>query len=175
MTGLEIGPIEPAHITEILEIEKTLFSTPWTRGMFEQEIAARPGPDGPGTYSVVATVDGRVAGYAVAWFIDEGVHLMNIAVRREFQRRGVGRQLLGDLIESASTGGKRFIVLEVRASNTAAQAFYRAFLFEDVGVRRRYYADNGEDAVLMARGLPPLVERETRGVKKRGQRKRTSG
>jgi ribosomal-protein-alanine N-acetyltransferase len=167
MTGLELAPIQSSHIPEILEIEKTLFATPWTRGMFEQEIAARPGPDGPGTYSVVATVGDRVAGYVVAWFIDEGVHLMNIAVRREFQRRGIGRRLLADLVKTASAAGKRFIVLEVRAGNAAAQALYRTFLFENIGIRRRYYADNGEDAVLMALRLSSRSPRRKREPKKR--------
>jgi ribosomal-protein-alanine N-acetyltransferase len=162
MTRCEIGPIDSIHVEEILEIEKTLFATPWTRGMFEQEIAARPGPEGPGTYSVVATADGRVAGYAVAWFIDDGVHLMNIAVRREFQRQGIGRRLMDDLVESASAAGKRFIVLEVRRSNAAAQAFYREFFFRKIGVRRHYYADNGEDAVLMALDLLDPARRRPR-------------
>lgn len=171
MTRFEIGPIESSHIAEILEIEKTLFSTPWTQGMFEQEIAARPGPDGPGTYSVAATVEGCVVGYAVAWFIDEGVHLMNIAVRKEFQRRGIGRRLLADLIDSAFAAGKCFIVLEVRASNVPAQSFYRKFLFEKIGIRRRYYADNGEDAILMALDLSRRRSRRERGTRERDKRK----
>lgn len=167
MTGLELGPMDFSHIAEILEIEKTLFATPWTRGMFEQEIGARPGSNGPGTYSVVARADGRVAGYAVAWFVDEGVHLMNIAVRKESQRRGIGRRLLSDLIETASAARKRFIVLEVRASNEAAQAFYREFSFTSIGVRPGYYMDNGEDAVLMGLSLERRAAQRKRETKKR--------
>ena len=167
MRGLELGPLETSHIPEILEIEKTLFPTPWTPGMFEQEVADRPSEEGPGSYAVVATKDGRVAGYAIAWFIESGVHLLNIAVRGELQRQGVGTVLLDDLIETASKAGKRILVLEVRASNVTAQAFYQRFRFESVGVRPGYYSDDCEDAILMAIDLAPFARRERRGTGKR--------
>jgi ribosomal-protein-alanine N-acetyltransferase len=159
MNEIKLLPLEQSHITEIVEIEKDHFATPWTRWMFEQEIVAQPGPEGPGTYAVVATADGRVAGYAIAWFIQDGIHLMNIAVHRDFQRRGIGGRLLNDLIARGAVARKHVIVLEVRASNKGAQAFYRRFGFEIVGVRRRYYVDNQEDAILMARHLVPHVRR----------------
>jgi ribosomal-protein-alanine N-acetyltransferase len=167
MTGLEVRVMKASHISEILEIEKTLFSTPWTRGMFEQEVAGTSVDDVPGSYAVVATLGGRVVGYAIAWFIELGVHLMNIAVRKEFQRQGIGKRLLNDLIETASAAGKRIIVLEVRTSNAAAQAFYRRFGFESVGVRPDYYADSGEDAILMAAHLLPRAVRRKRESRKR--------
>lgn len=155
MEEIKIQPLARSHVSEILEIEKDHFATPWTRWMFEQEIVENPGPEGPGTYAKVATVDGRVAGYAIAWFIQDGIHLMNIAVGRDFQRRGIGARLLHDLIGNGSAVHKHVIVLEVRASNAGAQAFYRRFGFDVVGVRRRYYVDNQEDAILMARHLFP--------------------
>jgi len=159
MNEIKLSPLATSHLAEILEIEKDHFTTPWTRWMFEQEIVSDPGPEGPGTYAMVATVGGRVAGYAIAWFIEDGIHLMNIAVHRDFQRRGVGRRLLGDLIAKGAAAKKHVIILEVRASNRGAQEFYRRFDFESVGVRRHYYIDNGEDAILMARHLVPRSRR----------------
>ncbi len=167
MTGLKLGPMRTTHIAQILEIEKVLFPTPWTRGMFEQEVAEGPSPEGPGSYAVVATIHDRVVGYAVAWFIERAAHLMNIAVRTELQREGIGKRLLDDLIETALAAGKRFIVLEVRASNAAAQAFYRHFGFESVGIRPGYYTDNREDAILMTGDLASYTVRRGSEPRKR--------
>jgi [ribosomal protein S18]-alanine N-acetyltransferase len=164
MTGPKLETMRPAHIPDILEIEKTLFPTPWTHGMFEQELIAGPSPEGPGSYAMVALEAGRVLGYTVAWFVDEGVHLMNIAVRKDCQRRGVGRKLLRHLVREARSAGKVVIILEVRMTNTGAQAFYESFGFAKFGVRRGYYADNREDAILMALDLSRASARRKSGT-----------
>jgi len=166
----KLEPMCPGHLPDILEIEKTLFPTPWTQGMFEQELIAGPSPEGPGSYAVVAAAAGRVLGYTVAWFVDEGVHLMNIAVRKDTQRRGVGRRLMRHLLREARSAGKAVIILEVRVSNSGAQAFYESFGFAKFGVRRGYYADNREDAILMALDLSKASVRRKSGTK-RGTRK----
>jgi len=182
MTGPKLEAIRPAHVPEILEIEQALFPTPWTHGMFEQELIAGPSAEGPGSYAVVAVEAGRVLGYTVAWFVDEGVHLMNIAVRKDCQRRGVGRKLVRHLIREARSAGKRVIILEVRVSNTGAQAFYENFGFVKFGVRRGYYADNREDAIMMALDLSKAPARRKSGTKskpengtKRGTREANRG
>jgi len=162
MIEIKIEPLNKSHIRQILEIEKMLFPTPWTRGMFEQELAPDPRGEGPGSHAFVALHGHRLAGYAIAWFVDDGVHLLNIAVRQEFQRKGVGRALLEDLIGRAVAARKRVIILEVRASNSAAHEFYSRFMFTDFGVRRGYYADTHEDAILMALDLSEIVERRQR-------------
>ena len=166
MTGLRLVSMGASHVPEILEIEKTLFPTPWTQGMFEQELLAGPTPEGPGSYAVVALGEGRVVGYTVAWFIEEGVHLMNIAVRKEYQRRGVGKRLMKHLIDAALASRRVIIILEVRLSNAGAQAFYEGFGFEKFGVRRGYYADNREDAILMGLDLASVAARRKRGTRK---------
>jgi ribosomal-protein-alanine N-acetyltransferase len=173
MTGPRLETMHPAHIPDILEIERTIFPTPWTHGMFEQELKAGPSPEGPGSYAMVAVEGGRVLGYTVAWFVDEGVHLMNIAVRKDVQRRGVGRRLLRHLIRAARAAGKIVIILEVRTSNTGAQAFYESFGFAKFGVRRGYYADNREDAILMALDVARTRARRKSG-KERGTREKSS-
>ena len=163
MIEVKIEPLKASHISQILEIEETLFPTPWTRGMFEQELAEDPGGDGPGSHAFVAMHRGRLVGYALAWFVEDGVHLMNIAVCKEFQRKGVGRILLEDLIERAVAAKKLVIILEVRAGNKAAHEFYTRFMFIRYGVRRGYYADTHEDAILMALDLTELTEGRRRG------------
>ena len=165
MTFLKLQTMSPVHIPDILEIERTLFHTPWTHGMFEQELLAGPNPEGPGSYAVVVEEAGRVLGYAVAWFVDEGVHLMNIAVRMDSQRRGIGRKIMRHLIREARSAGKVVIILEVRVSNTGAQAFYESFGFAKFGVRRGYYADNREDAIMMALNLSRAPARRKSGTK----------
>lgn len=159
MTDVDIQPMHISHLTEILEIEETVFTTPWTRRMFEHEIARGGGGEGPRSYAVVAVEGDRVVGYVIAWFLVDEVHLVNIAVRKAYQERGVGSFLLSHLIEKACVAGKIIITLEVRESNTSAQAFYRGFMFRKIGVRRGYYTDNREDAALMALDLSPIVER----------------
>ena len=166
MTGLRLVSMGASHVPEILEIEKTLFPTPWTQGMFEQELLAGPTPEGPGSYAVVALGEGRVVGYTVAWFIEEGVHLMNIAVRKEYQRRGVGKRLMKHLVDAALASRRVIIILEVRLSNAGAQAFYERFGFEKFGMRRGYYADNREDAILMGLDLASVAARRKRGKRK---------
>jgi ribosomal-protein-alanine N-acetyltransferase len=92
--------------------------------------------------------DGEVAGFVVAWRVLDELHVADLAVRPERRRRGVARALLEDL--KAAGPGVSWIGLEVRASNAAALALYRGLGFSESGVRKGYYADTGEDAVLMA-------------------------
>ncbi len=166
MTGIRLEQMDMSHVAEILEIERETFPTPWTPGMFEQELQAGPSPEGPGSYAKVALNGERVVGYAVGWFVEGGVHLMNIAVAREHRRRKVGTLLITDLIETSLAARKLIIILEVRVSNKAAQAFYEKFMFERFGVRRGYYADNREDAALMALDLTARAGRKKRETRK---------
>jgi ribosomal-protein-alanine N-acetyltransferase len=127
--------------------------------MFEQEIRRRDVSRGPGSYAVVAIHENDVIAYSIAWFLLDEVHLVNIAVRPDHQVRGIGSVLLHHLIDSARRTDKTIITLEVRESNTAAQAFYRGFMFREIGVRRSYYTDNHENAVLMALDLENFIKR----------------
>ncbi len=162
MIDVRIQPMTVSHLNEILEIEKTLFPTPWTRRMFEEEL----GRSSPVTYAVAGVWAGRVIGYTIAWFLLDEVHLVNIAVHEKWQRRGVGSFLLNHLIDGACTAGATVITLEVRRSNTVAQEFYGGYGFKKIAVRRGYYSDNREDAVLMAMDLVDLIERRKRGPRK---------
>jgi len=94
-----------------------------------------------------------MAGYLLAWRLEGEIHLGNLAVSKEYQRRGVGQALLSWLIDRTREDGPGRITLEVRASNFAAQELYRRFGFQAVALRRGYYQDSGEDALVMMREL----------------------
>jgi len=91
----------------------------------------------------------RILGFAGLWFMADEAHLANIAVREAYRQRGVGEQLLISIIKLAIDHDARFITLEVRSTNKVAQALYKKYGFSEVGIRRSYYTDNREDAVLM--------------------------
>lgn len=130
-------------LNQVAELELRCFSIPWTRGMLEEELANEHA-----LYLVAAAGD-RVVGYAGAWIVFEEGHITNIAVDPDARRRGVGRLLLAALIEGMQGGGVTAATLEVRRGNEPAIAMYRSFRFTTKGVRRGYYADNNEDALIM--------------------------
>lgn len=144
-----LQPMDEVHLDQIVTIERRLFTVPWTETMFRQEIRGVFG-----SRAVVAVHSVRVLGYRIAWFLESEVHLVNIAVDRPFQGLGIGTVLLTDLISEAIRERAELITLEVRAANARAQAFYGRHGFRQVGIRKGYYSDNREDAVLMTLDLP---------------------
>ena len=128
----------------VAQLEAAVFPRPWSRQDFENEltrnVAAR---------YLVAELDGQVIGYAGAWVILDESHITNIALQADFRGRGYGKQLTRALLQYISNLGAAYATLEVRRSNLVAQGMYRALGFEAVGVRKRYYEDNREDALLM--------------------------
>jgi ribosomal-protein-alanine N-acetyltransferase len=145
MDEIAVAPMTVEHLPEVLSIERDSFSTPWSNEVFLYEMQ---GIDV--SRSFVALSAGRVAGYMIAWFVDEEIHLINIAVAVSERQQGIGSLLLLHLIDSALEEGRKLITLEVRASNISAASLYRSFSFEYIGIRERYYSDNKEDAILMA-------------------------
>jgi len=131
----------------VLAIERQAFAEPWPRRFFEQELA-RPQP----AWAVVAEQAGRVAGYLVAWMVNDEVHLGNLAVATPYRRRGVGQALLDHLISGAARRGAGAIALEVRVGNRVAIALYARNRFRPAGLRRGYYHGR-EDALVMIREL----------------------
>ena len=139
---------ERADIDRIMEIEIASFAAPWPREAFAAEMSARAR-----SRVRVAVEGGEVLGFMVYWIVEDEVHLLNFAVEPSSRRRGVGRAMMEHLLEDASRRGTRCAYLEVRESNGAARRLYEAFGFELEGVRRGYYSDNGEDALVMAREI----------------------
>jgi ribosomal-protein-alanine N-acetyltransferase len=132
------------HIDDIMVVEKLSFSIPWSREAFFEEVTGNKF-----ALYLSAVLDGKVIGYAGMWgVLDEG-HITNIAVHPEFRGKGVGSLLLQGLIDTAGAKDILSMTLEVRSGNVAAQGLYTKFGFEVKGIRKGYYADNGEDALIM--------------------------
>ncbi len=144
---LAFGPLTEADLDEALVIENLLFTDPWPRQFFLEEIRV------PQSVACAARHRGKLAGYLLAWRLDAEMHLGNLAVAPEYQRRGAGQALLEWLLVRAQEAGAERITLEVRASNFAAQELYRRFGFDAVALRRGYYQDSGEDALVMLKDL----------------------
>jgi [ribosomal protein S18]-alanine N-acetyltransferase len=131
-------------IDDVLKIEHQSFATPWSREAFYNEIT-----NNQFAVYLVLEEDDQVIGYCGVWVvIDEG-HITNIAILPEYRGRKLGEALLTNLIEAAKKLGAIKLTLEVRVTNYVAQALYRKLGFEDGAIRKRYYTDNQEDALVM--------------------------
>lgn len=144
-----IRDLEPGDLDGVMAIEQVSFPSPWSRVLFEEEI----GRGFSDALVVVEEPGGDVAGYAICWTIGGESHLLNIAVRPEARNLGVGRSLLLECIRRSALAGGRRIHLEVRPSNDTAIRMYRREGFRFVGLRKGYYTDTGEDAIVLAREI----------------------
>jgi ribosomal-protein-alanine N-acetyltransferase len=144
MTDPTIRRLTYADLPEVVAIERRAFPAPWSLAMFVLELGR------PGGICLVATQGHRVAGYLVCSRHDTVWHLMDIAVDPDLRRGGVATALLRALLERLPAPDEP-VTLEVRRSNLGAIALYERFGFIAAGVRRRYYQDNGEDALIMWR------------------------
>ncbi len=142
-----IEPMSLEHVDEVSSIERAVFPSPWSRASFERECL------GEGAASWVALLDVRVVGYLVSWIVYDELHIGNIAVAPDAQGRGIGRRLLGRALEEAAGRGVTLATLEARESNLRAIRLYEHFAFRPVAIRKRYYADSGEDAIVMIADL----------------------
>jgi [ribosomal protein S18]-alanine N-acetyltransferase len=145
---VDIEPMTVADLPGVLAIERMSFAGPWTEANFRHEIESNPL-----ALNLVGRADGRVVAFACAHIVADELMINDLAVDASQQRRGHGSALLRRLIERARIRGCRLATLEVRPSNAPARALYEAFGFELVGRRRGYYADTGEDALLLASAL----------------------
>jgi ribosomal-protein-alanine N-acetyltransferase len=140
-----IIPAKEDDIEAIYEIESSSFLTPWSKSSLYEELVH------PYSYLWVAkdVVSKEIVGFICFWIMWAEMHIVNIAVKPEFRRKGVGGLLLQKAISIAQKQGVETIRLEVRASNLEAISFYKKFKFSQIGKRRRYYLDIGEDAIIM--------------------------
>ena len=130
-----------SDLPAVLAIERRSFQTPWSLAMFVLELSK------PSGICLAADGDEGLIGYLVCSRYADVWHLMNVAVTPEWRRQGVASRLLERLFEEAGPDAR--YTLEVRTSNRGAIAMYRRFGFRPAGHRRRYYHDNGEDALVM--------------------------
>ena len=142
--AVQIVPMRRRHLRAVLRIEQAVYPTPWSNNLFLSEIALRIS-----RVYLVARVNGTVVGYGGVMLVGEDAHVTTIAVDPEWQRRQIATRLLLQLSHSSVERGARNLTLEVRATNTVAQELYRRFGFAPVGVRRGYYVETKEDALIM--------------------------
>jgi [ribosomal protein S18]-alanine N-acetyltransferase len=140
--------MEEADLDQVQEIDRQSFSLPWPGQSYQYELKENTAS----LCFVAETEEGgsrKVVGMLVAWMLLDEVHIATIAVRPEYRRQGVGRELVKGALRAAVDRGAITATLEVRAGNTAAQELYRDFGFDEVGRRPAYYKDNAEDALIM--------------------------
>ncbi|HLG09965.1 MAG TPA: ribosomal protein S18-alanine N-acetyltransferase [Gaiellaceae bacterium] len=144
--NVELRRLETRDLDTVEEIERASYPTPWSRSMFVAELQ-KPSSLAIGAYSE----EGELVGYAFVSRYVDAWHVMNIAVATGLRRRGIATELLERLFEVTATDPRRGYTLEVRVSNAAAIRLYERLGFEARGIRRGYYTDNREDALIMWR------------------------
>lgn len=137
----------PDDLDEVMAIERRAFKHPWSSELFRRElqhdwstilVAERPEMDGM-----------RLLGFIIFWLIYDEVHILNVATDSAERRKGIARTLLSECVERGRARGARLATLEVRRSNAGAIRLYESFGFRSAGIRPNYYADEGEDAIVM--------------------------
>ena len=141
----DIRRLTYADLPQVIAIERRAFPTPWSLAMFVLELSK------PSGVCLAAVEGGTVVGYCICSRYDTVWHIMNVAVDPAQRRRGIATALLNELFERVGDADAARFTLEVRTSNTGAMRLYELHGFRAAGIRRRYYQDNGEDAVIMWR------------------------
>jgi [ribosomal protein S18]-alanine N-acetyltransferase len=178
LTRYQLRPMTEADISQVAEIEQQSFPTTWPRTAYRRELANRLArysvlidrshvplatDEEPHRKSLLGFLHRKpaggettdyIVGYVGVWLMVDQAHIVAIAVREEYRRQGLGELLLSESVELALANGQESVTLEVRRSNESAQALYEKYKFLKVGVRRRYYSDDHEDALIMT--TPPI-------------------
>ncbi len=140
----EIKQMTTDHIDGVMVVENLSFKIPWSRQAFVDEITT----NNMAMY-FVALCNGQVIGYGGMWKIFDEGHITNIAVHPEFRRCGAASVIIEKILEVSGEKGVKSLTLEVRKSNIAAQNLYQKYGFKPEGIRKGYYSDTGEDALIM--------------------------
>ena len=145
MNDVVLLTMEKHHLQAVWAISTLSFPIPWSMTSFEKELE--------NNYAryMVASIDGNVVGYGGMWLIIDEAHITNIAVHPEYRGFGIGDAILNSMIDICKREKAFSMSLEVRVSNLVAQNLYSKFGFKKQGVRKKYYEDNGEDALLMCK------------------------
>ncbi len=144
--NMTIEYMKEGDIDDVLKIECSSFSTPWSREMFSCELT-----DHPFSYLYVArNKKGKILGYICYWLVFDEMNILNLAVEKDFRQKDIGSALLKFVLEDSAEKGAQSVILEVRRSNRAAIALYEKFGFRQAAVRKNYYENPEEDALLMA-------------------------
>jgi ribosomal-protein-alanine N-acetyltransferase len=143
---IDLRRLTVADLGDIERIERSAYPTPWSRSMFAGELAK---PSSISLGAVDLDADSALVGYLIISRYVDAWHVMNVAVDPAYRRRGVATTMLEELFRLTEGDGRRGYTLEVRVSNTTAIGLYERLGFYATGVRRGYYTDNREDALVM--------------------------
>lgn len=141
--GIVIDLMKDEDISEVLDISSLSFSTSWSKDSYIQELT------NPIAKYLVAKIDNKVVGFVGTWIILDESHITNIAVHPNYRKQGVASTLLKELLSYCKNQGCIAYTLEVRSGNKAAKALYEKHNFKQDGIRKGYYEDNKEDAIIM--------------------------
>lgn len=141
---LQIIKMTVNHVSDVAKIEEDCFAIPWDKKSFLDELK-----NNKMAIYIVAIIDNQIVGYGGMWHVINEGHITNVAVKKEYRHKGVGSAMINNLLEIAKNKEMIGITLEVRISNTHAQALYKKNGFIMEGIRKEYYDDNREDALIM--------------------------
>lgn len=140
---INIVPMELCHIDSVLKISEESFPISWSKESYVNEVK------NPLAYYLVAILNNEVVGFVGAWIVVGEANITNIAVSKDFRRQGIANLLMDSILKLCKENNTTDINLEVRSSNIKAQNLYKKFGFIQEGIRKKYYEDNKEDAILM--------------------------
>lgn len=143
MTEITYREMTIADIDAVVTVENQSFTSPWSRQAFCDELKNQL------AHYLLAVMKDRVIGYVGMWLIIDEVHITNVAVLPSYRKLGIGKCMMQKAIGFAKARGAASMTLEVRPSNTPALALYKKLGFEHAGVRKNYYEDTQEDAIIM--------------------------
>ncbi len=150
--SLVIRPGNPGDLAMIIAMEKVAFKDPWNAEALYSELLTDHM-----RLPLVAELGGHLCGYLMSWRVVDQLHILNIATDPNYLRQGVGTALLVAAARLATEGGQVEMTLEVRRSNTGARGFYKHHHFAETGLRRGYYQEDGEDAIIMTAACSDIL------------------
>ena len=143
VNNLVIEEMKVDDIDGVFEVEKSCFEDYGSKDSFKKELS-----NNLAKY-LVAKVDGKIAGYVGIWFVVDEGHITNVAVHEDYRGKKIGDKLINELVQVCKDNKIVSMTLEVRASNKIAQNLYRKYGFKMAGIRKEYYSNNKEDAIIM--------------------------
>lgn len=144
---MTLRPMLEADLDQVVEIENASMPSPWSKELFDEELRR------DAAHYFVVEEGGQVIGYMGYWEAPEEAHIINLAIAPAFRNRGWGQKMMEQCLAYAAKRGAHLATLEVRQSNQAAQRLYEKCEFRVVAIRKKYYSDNQEDAIVMIKDM----------------------
>lgn len=168
---LTIRPMKETDLEQVMVLDVLCFPSPWSKATYLSELGR-----GRRAYYLVAEEEGKVVGYAGSWIVGKEMHITTIGVDPDWRRSGIGERMMVAFVKEAQRRNLEEITLEYAVSNAAAEALYEKFGFAREGLRKAYYQDTGEDAVVatLRRLRSPILRQRIEAIQA-GMERRASG